>query len=400
MVIMDINRCIFNKLYDDHNNRFITILIGARQVGKTHLLRKLEHEFRKKGLSHSFFDLEQPSDLVKFKNNDSEVINLLTNSGDVVFIDEFHYLKNISHILKAIYDGQKKVKIYASGSSSLEIHKHLKESLAGRKIIHRIFPCSLNEMSQVIKKNDFVYYCKFGGMPGLIHHPDENIKKMILSDILQSYLLKDIKSMIREENIRAFNNLLFLLAQYQGSLVTSANLSREIGVSLKTVDAYLEILSQTYVNFPLHSFSLNYGNELKKSKKYYLYDLGIRNVLLKNFDTLEMRKDAGAIVESFVFEELYKQLTPETEIRFWRLKSGEEVDFIWLKNQRYYPVEVKTRVSKGEITRGLKAFFRKYPDCKTAFIVNKDLEETICHEGRQIIYKKWINSSSIPSEIP
>ena len=397
---MEIKRNILDELYKDLSSKYVTILVGARQVGKTYLLKRVKEEAERRGLKTAYFDLEQPDHLALFNQSDNRLIPFLANAGHVVLIDEFHYLKNASHIFKAICDSERKVKIYASGSSSLEIHKHLKESLVGRKLIYHIYPCSLEEVQQVIHDDPMGYYCRYGGMPGLVHFTDDDRKKLLLQDILQSYLLKDIKSLIREENIRAFNNLLFLLAQYQGAVVPTASLGKEVGLTARTVESYLEILAQTFVNFPLHSFSGNYGNELKKSKKYYLYDLGVRNALLKNFETLLPRHDAGALVESFVFGELQKHLTPETEIRFWRLKTGEEVDFIWIKNQRPYPIEVKMTADLKTIPQGLRAFLKKYPKTKKAFVVCGNVEGAVKENEVEVAYIKWDGISKLVSTIP
>jgi len=396
---MDIKRHIKAKLCDDIINKQASILIGARQTGKTYLLRQIEEQAIKRGLSTCFFDLEQPETLAKFNISDSAIIELLVTSGDVVLIDEFHYIKNASKIFKAIYDRKKTVKIFASGSSSLEIHKHLKESLAGRKLLYRIYPCSYDEIKQAIENETFAYYCRYGGLPGLIHFFDPEKKQAVLLDILQSYLLKDIKSLIKEENIRAFNNLLFLLAQNQGSIVSTASISREVGLTARTIESYLEILEQTYVNFSIHSYSGNLGNELKKSKKYYLYDLGIRNILLKNFAALNERKDAGVILESFVFLELQKKLTPDSEIRFWRLRDGTEVDFIWIKNQKPYPVEVKMTCGKNEIPKGIIAFLNKYPQTSRAFAVNNIYAGETAYKNTTVSFVKPENASKIPNMV-
>jgi len=396
---MEIKRENTKNLFADLKEPYISILIGARQVGKTFLLKKIQARAQSMGLKTAFFDLEQPNISNQFNKTDEELVELIINSGDVIFIDEFHYLQNASHIFKAIYDQGTKVKIFASGSSSFAIHKHLKESLAGRKSLYKIFPCSLTELSQVIKKDPLEHYCLYGGLPGLIHVEGKEKKQKLLVDILQSYILKDIKSLVKEENITAFNNLLYLLAQQQGSVVTTAKLAKEVGLTAKTIEAYLEILAQTYVNFPIYSFSLNFGNELKKSKKYYLYDLGIRNTLLKNFSPLKERKDAGAIIESYVFLQLNQKQTPETALRFWRLKDGAEVDFIWVKNQKPYPIEVKTSCKKGEIPKGITAFLKRYPETEKAYIVNKNITDELKYNKTTIFFKRWQEAASIPSEI-
>jgi predicted AAA+ superfamily ATPase len=250
-----------------------------------------------------------------------------------------------------------------------------------------------------MNRNAWLYMTQFGGMPGSIHFQDTEKKKILLAEILQSYILKDIKSLIHEENIRAFNSLLYLLAQAQGNVVTVAKLANEVGLTARSIESYLSILEQTYVNFPLHSFSFNYGNELKKSKKYYLYDLGIRNALLKNFAPLDDRQDAGAIIEGFVFEELQKQITPETEIRFWRLKSGEEVDFIWIKNQRPYPIEVKSHWRIREVPQGLKAFLRRYPKTRKAYVISDQGPQISSFEDIPVHFWPFEKANQIPNDV-
>ena len=135
-----IKRFVFNQLQQEISQPHINVLLGPRQVGKTTLLKALEAYVNRQGYSTAFFDLEQPQVLADFNRTEKEIIDKLTGAGQVVFIDEFQYLKNASKIFKAIFDAGAKVKIFCSGSSSLEIHKHLKESLAGRRFLFRIFP--------------------------------------------------------------------------------------------------------------------------------------------------------------------------------------------------------------------------------------------------------------------
>ena len=135
-----IKRNILNKLRQELTQPEILILLGPRQVGKTTLLRMLEDYAKQKGLKTVFFDLEQPQVLADFNRTDKEIVRLISEAGEIVFIDEFQYVRNISKILKAIFDSKNKIKIICSGSSSLEIHKHLKERLAGRRFLYRIYP--------------------------------------------------------------------------------------------------------------------------------------------------------------------------------------------------------------------------------------------------------------------
>lgn len=370
-----IKRNILNKLQQELTQPEILILLGPRQVGKTTLLRMLENYAGQEGLKAVFFDLEQPQVLADFNRSDKEIGELICQSGEVVFIDEFQYVRNISKILKAIFDSKKKVKIICSGSSSLEIHRHLKESLAGRRFLYRIFPLEYTEIKNNNPDFTFEDYLRFGGMPGLTHTDSPERKQQILNELLGSYILKDVKSLVKEENIRAFNHLLYLLAENQGSTISVHSLSREVGLSSKAINRYLDILEQTYVNYRIYSYSKKLGNELKKSCKTYLYDLGVRNMLLKDFSDIANRPDKGVILESFVFLKLQAMLSPNMEIKFWRTKDGEEVDFIILKDRKPIPIEVKSKITSPEIPSGLKRFLNRYPTVELAYIINEQIEE-------------------------
>lgn len=373
---------------------FISILLGARQVGKSTILRQLEEQAKKSSFTTAFYDLEQPSDLNRLSGTDQEIIQELTSGARVIFIDEFHYLKNASKIFKAVYDSHKPVKIYASGSSSMEIHKHLKESLAGRFIKTMIYPLSIEEWRQCSNfSNDD--YLQWGGMPALIHKMQANDRAIILENIVSSYITKDIKGLIKEENIRSFNSLLYLLAQSQGAVAVVSNLARETGLSESTVARHLEIISQTYVLHMVSSYSGNMANELKKSKKYYLFDIGIRNLLLKDFNAVFRREDKGALYETAVLLHLITQLKPNMEIRFWRTKKGEEVDFVLLKNRIPIPIEVKSILTHPDVPKGLAGFIRRYSKAPFGIVFNASIEAQVKIEDRLIFFKPWEQVSKV-----
>jgi hypothetical protein len=399
IVIMEINRNIFEELCDDLSDRRPTLLVGARQTGKTFLLRKLEDYARNRGLSTSFFDLEQPEHSARFALPAGQIVEDLKDGAEAVFIDEFHYLENASGILKAVHDSGAAVKVYASGSSALEIHRHLKESLAGRKIIRRLFPCGFFEMTSSVPAS-LDRYLTFGGMPGLVNLGSDGERQRLLADIVQSYVLKDIKSLIREENIRAFNSLVYLLAERQGNLISASSLAGDVGLSSPTIESHLEILSQTYVSIPVHSYSNNLGNELRKSRKIYLYDQGIRNSLLKDFRPPRERPDGGAVFEGYVAGELSSRLGPSSELRFWRTRAGEEVDFVWVENRVPWPIEVKAGDVAGSLPRGLRAFLRRYPATRKAFVLHGGPEATVDVDGVTIRYLPLERAWHLPDEVP
>jgi uncharacterized protein len=392
---MKIKRSIFSELQGQIENQKISLLVGPRQVGKTFLLSQLSDFAINQKLRTRFFDLEQPEDLLSFGSTEKIQLESLASGGDVIFIDELHYIKNISKLFKALHDRRKGPKVFASGSSALELHKHLKESMAGRIIMNRIFPLGQGELMQnpAFKADDFF---RFGGLPGLINLDTENNKVNELQSIVSTYITKDIKGLIKEENIRAFNQLIYLIAENQGDLVVSANLAREIGMSKPTVEKYLEILSQTYVCHQVLSYSKNLGNELKKSKKYYLYDLGIRNSLLKDFRFAKDREDKGKLYESYVFLSLFKQLKPNMEIRFWRTKKGDEVDFIVLKNRIPLPIEVKSNISEPSVPKGIKKFLDNYDKAPGAIVFNDNLKDKIIYKGKTIRFQTFREAENVP----
>ena len=380
---MKIKRSIFNKLSHHFSQPDILVLLGARQVGKSTLMDALKAPAKKRFKHLRSFNLEFPEDLLFFSKTEGEIVSdLSAKRNSIIFIDEFHYLKNASKIFKALYDKKKNIKIVASGSSSLEIHKHLKESLAGRITIVPIYPLTWEEWKKTKGKlEDFLVY---GGMPGLVHLKGREEKIEYLAQMVQTYILKDVKGLLKEENITAFNHLLFFLAENQGHVISTSNLARELRMTGKTVERYLTILEQTFVLHQLPSFSRNLGSELKKSKKYYFYDNGIRNSLVKDFSKLKNRGDRGTLLESHVFLELKKRDRANTDLKFWRTKQGEEVDFIWTQNRRPLPIEVKSHYKEGHPPKGLSKFLKTYPESSAGLILNgKKTGEWQC-EGREV----------------
>ncbi|MBI5558737.1 MAG: ATP-binding protein [Deltaproteobacteria bacterium] len=392
---MKINRIIYKTLANEIGKPFISILVGPRQVGKTFLLHQLEEECRNKGMKVRFHNLEDPDDLRSFSGDEDQLIRQLKNSdAEVLFLDEFHYLKNATRIFKVMYDSGMKVKIFASGSSSMEIHKHLKESLAGRFRLSIVHPLSGLELQQT-PEYSLAEFLRFGGLPGLTHEQEAEEKMRLLKNVLQTYLLKDIKALIKEENIRAFNALLYNLAQNQGQVVSVAALAREVGLSEPAVKHHLELMAQTYVCFPLDSYSRNLANELKKVKKYYLYDTGIRNCLVNDYSRLDDRQDRGAIIESFVALAVIKQLKVNMEVKFWRTRQGDEVDFILLKNRVPVPVEVKYRLSGPVVPDGIRKFLQRYPDAPFALVFSKEALDGVECCGRPVRFLEWSQAEEI-----
>lgn len=300
----------------------MSILVGPRQVGKTTLLKELRTYFEARSQSVLYLNLENPLDLQKLPPNETDLITWLMDY-QVILIDELYYIKNISRIFKIIVDaGQETgIKIYASGSSAIDIHKYLEESLAGRRLVTRIFPLVFSEFCLAFpttenpKTDLFETFLTYGGLPGLLHTEQQH-RSRLLREMLETYIQKDIKAFIKEENIRAYNHLLVLLAQQQGQLISVHGLSKELSIHVATIERYLTLLEQTFVIYRIHSYAQNIANELKKSQKIYFYDSGIRNMILQSFSPALDREDTGAILESFVLTEMRQHAAPKQRFVF------------------------------------------------------------------------------------
>lgn len=234
-------------------------------------------------------------------------------------------------------------------------------------------------------------------MPGLTKTDSEERKQQLLVELLSSYIMKDVKALVKEENLRAFNHLLYLLAENQGALLSIHSIANQIKMSSKTINRYLDILEGTYVNFRIFSYSKNLGNELKKSCKSYFYDIGIRNALLKDFSPFQQRSDKGVLLETFVFLCLQSRLKPNMDLKFWRTKDGEEVDFILLKDRKPFPIEVKSKLSSMQIPKGIRRFLKRYPETKKAIVINEHITDTAAYNSTEVnflTFEKFANDKA------
>jgi len=414
---MKLNRIIYGDITRDTRRGEIGIIIGPRQVGKTTLLRMVEGYCSTNRIKCRYFNLEMPQDANYFAEKHQDILKNIGNAKQIILIDEFHYLPNATKLFKSIYDGLKGVKVLASGSSAVEMHKHLKESLAGRRRIYRVYPLSLREWlptkstkielpddplsvnpkkHRLLKKyiEEFII---FGGMPGLIHEKTTEDKKRLLIDLVATYIQKDIKALLREEDILSFNRLLVLLAGQEGGLLSENSVSQDLNYSLRQVRKDIAILNQTFLLDILKPFFTNRGRELKQTNKIYYFDSGIRNAILRDFRGLNRRPDKGTLWESFVLHEIQKNMSVSQEVYYWRTRQKQEVDFVLVQDRIPIAIEVKSKISDTEIPVGIKQFMEKYPECKIAVVLNEDIAEQRSYKGAKVIFAPHYCARLIPS---
>ena len=393
------------------DNHAISVLIGSRQVGKSTLMRMIQEEL---GRASAWYNLENPLHLTLFNEGYASFIR--ENREKLVFIDEFQYCPNISSIFKAVYDLNPEIKIYASGSSSLEIQAHLKESLAGRKLERVIFPLSFSEwlsgregrlaaIAPVVEptriddgeayRSAFDEFLRFGAMPGLTPFSGEIEIREYLQGIYQTYIAKDIKSFLKDESVLSFNKLISWLALNNGSQLNKHSLSAIAGVSSRQIDRYLEVLQGTFVLALVSPLFSNRGKELVKTHKFYFYDQGVANAICQDFRHPALRPDIGALHEQFVYWELRKAMDVRYSLKYWRTQDGKEVDFVIEKDRAFLPVEVKSGWKRDKIPPGMLAFFASYPESKSGVVLYDGPESSVSVDGRTVFFAPLFKASRV-----
>lgn len=344
------------------------ILYGARQTGKTEMVRQL---IGQTGKSFVWFNADEDDAVEMLTNRNSLMLKSLFGDKEIVVIDEAQRIKNIGLVLKIIIDNFPQYQVIATGSSSFDLANEINEPLTGRKWEYQLFPFSVAELVKsrgLLEESRLLdHRLIFGMYPDVALHPGR--AKKTVRELTKSYLYKDI---LAYEGIRHSNKVALLLkalALQIGSEVSYQELSQIVGADAKTVEKYIDILEQCFIVFRLYSFSRNLRTELKKAKKVYFYDNGIRNAVIGNFHPLETRVDKGQLWENFIVSERYKYIANQemdVELFFWRTQLQQEIDLIEVSSQQIRAYEIKwSAKSKAKIS---KSFTKAYPNSEFAVI--------------------------------
>lgn len=303
-------------------------LIGPRQVGKTTLFNQILD-----GREFLFLNGDDPTVRKILTNPNMEELRNIIGKHTIVFIDEAQRIENIGLTLKLITDQLKSVQLLVSSSSAFELKNQTHEPLTGRKWEYRLFPISWGEFENhtgyLKALQQLELRILYGMYPDVITNFGE--ERAVLKQLTDSYLYKDILAFggIRKPEI--LEKLLQALAFQVGSEVSYNELSQLVGVDKNTVSSYIDILVQTYVVFKLPSFSRNLRNEIKTNQKIYFYDTGVRNMIIGNFNSLDLRQDKGALWENFLISERIKQIEYSGSLAkpyFWRTVQQQEIDYV------------------------------------------------------------------------
>jgi uncharacterized protein len=328
------------------------VLYGARQVGKTTLIREILSS--QTGASYLDLNCDNPDIREALQNQNEVSLKALTGENKIVFIDEAQRVQNIGLTIKLFVDTMKDVQVIASGSSSFELANKINEPLTGRKYSFRLFPVSLQEfLGNIFSPLDFKRSCDsllvYGSYPEVLSLSGNKDKEELISDLAGDALFKDIYTFQQIKNPSVLRTLLKALAFQVGSEVSSNELAGMVGIDKNTVDSYIDILEKNFIIVRIPSLSRNLRNELKKSKKIYFLDLGIRNAIINNFNSLSNRQDVGSLWENFCIVERLKSLEYErisSNNYFWRTYDGAEIDWIEERAGVFHSYEMKWNTNK------------------------------------------------------
>jgi len=388
----------------------IIAITGPRQVGKTTLMRRIY----KKQRNAIFITFEDQEIKNLFDQSLKDFIELYIEPYSIIFIDEFQYSKHGGKHLKLIFDTLPGRKIIISGSSTVELTVNAIKYLVGRIFVFRMYPFSFSEflhsrdsklaalLKSKIKKYElpspefsemimphFKNYLIYGGYPRLASCDSREEKQIVLKNIYNTYLLRDVKELIDITDDYKLQKLVEILALQTGNMLSYSNISNSLQISHATLNRYLDFLEKTFIIQLVRPFFTNKQNEIVKTPKLYFIDNGLRNSILNNFNDIERRSDKGMITENFHFNELMKR---EIAIKYWRTKAGAEVDFVLEQAGKITAVEIKSNIKKSIVGKSLYSFFEKYKPART-FIFSNNYVNARENSEKEITYlPHWMNN--------
>ena len=350
----------------------VILLFGTRRVGKTWLIEQITAEAN---IAYLFLNGEDQDIQSLLATRTAANYKRILGNSKLLVIDEAQVIPEIGKILKLLIDSFKDLTIIASGSSAFDLSNQTGEPLTGRSITYHLYPVAqlelaLNENGLQTTQN-LEERLIFGSYPEIFQLETLAEKSQYLTELVKSYLLKDILIYENIQNSNKLFDLLKLIALQIGSEVSIDELSRSLGISKNTVDRYLDLLSKVFIIYKIGGYSNNLRKEVTKSSKWYFYDNGIRNAIVNDFRLLSLRNDHGILWENYGFSERIKKTNYEqqgAQYYFWRTYDQQEIDLIETKNGELVAVDFKW----GNQKKKIPGFFAKnYPNASFS-IINKE----------------------------
>jgi len=375
MIIRKLQELIEEKL---HLGKAI-VLLGARQVGKTTVLRMITKGKEKETL---WLNGDESDVRLLFENASVERFKSVFGKAKYIVVDEAQRIADVGIKLKLITDGIPDVQLLVSGSSSFDIANAVNEPLTGRKWEFQLFPLSFGEMvehSQWITETRMLpHRMVFGYYPDVVNHLGSEFE--VLTQLVDSFLYKDILMLEQLRKSDAVVKLLKALAYQVGSQVSYNELGQMCGLNQRTAEKYVHILEKAFVIYRVGSFRRNLRNELKKSHKIYFCDLGVRNALVNNFSIIEKRNDVGQLWENFIISERIKFLSyNRRRVNYWFWRTTDQVELDWVEEENGELRGFEFKYSSSSKARIPKGFTANYPNATTQIITPENMHEFIYH---------------------
>ena len=353
------------------------VIYGARQVGKTTMIKEIQNDFPK---NHALYvNCDEPDVKDSLTNVTSTELKEFFGDKKIIFIDEAQRVKNIGITLKLLVDNFPEKQIVATGSSALDLSNEIFEPLTGRKYEFKLFPLSLSELKQEYSNMEIKRILEKRIIMGM--YPEIQQKSLeaeiLLRDLSSSYLYKDVLEYQNLKRPELLEKLLKALALQIGGEVSYTELANTLRVRKETISNYIQLLEKAFVIFRLSPFSRNLRNELKKMRKIYFYDTGIRNALINNFNPLSLRQDTGQLWENFMICERLKKNWNDGRIvnsYFWRTHKQQEIDYIEEIGGKLSAFEFKWKEGKS---RKSEVFLKAYPGSSIEVINNQNFSSFI-----------------------
>ncbi len=360
--------------FNDHRRKAV-LIFGARQVGKTTLLDSIvQHS----DLSHLHLNGDEPDVREQMEKIGSTQLRMLFGNHKLIIIDEAQNIKNIGLTLKLITDQIRDVQVIATGSSAFELANKFNEPLTGRKYEFHLFPLSFKEMVNhhglLEEKRMLEHRLIYGYYPEIVSN--QGMEEKLLKLLAGSYLYKDLLMLEQIKKPVLLEKILSALALQLGSEVSYAEIANMVRADANTVEKYIDMLEKAYIIFRLPALSKNVRNEIRKGKKIYFWDNGIRNAIVGNFQPIQSRTDAGALWENYIIgERLKNNRYNESDAKsfFWRTTQQQELDYIEELNGVYHLFEFKMKEKKN--ARFSKTFLRSYDVASQKIVHQGNMEE-------------------------
>lgn len=365
------------------------VIYGPRQAGKTTLIKNLPNL----GVVN-FLNADRPRDVRQLQGLQSAGdIDVLLSSSDTIIIDEAQNVPDIGHIVKMLVDANQKTKIFLTGSSALELAQGVRESAVGRVVHRNLWPLSIHELANEYGwgyvQTNLDRFLVYGTYPATVTNPDTAVEQLI--DLSGDLLFRDVLTLQDVRSPNTLRQLLELLAYRIGQEISYESLGREIRMHSQTVERYIDILEKCFIIKRCGSFAKNLDNEIKKGKKIYFCDVGLRNAIIDDFSPFGTREDAGHLWENFFFmERLKKHDLERSFVRqyFWRIRGkrirqssgheseySREIDLVEVRNQNMQAFECKLNPRQKD--NGGKEFRSAYPNCPINVVSPENLDPSL-----------------------